>query len=417
MLASKQLLSQLSLKPNTPQLAAKAYICHKSKLPEKKVRQWPYEKYPWYYHTMLADPFTKNKFDENTKLIQIEGNIACGKKDFASRLAEELGMKVIDVPDIDSYYVNDHGYDYCALNPYLPERLRNCNKEMFHENPARHSVVHMQYFMFKLRVYQYVKALQHIFNTGQGVILVRSAFTHRVFVESMHELGWLPTGYIRGDGFQFYDWRLFYINMRNHVLGKLLKPHLTIYLETPVDTCMKNIKASRDPMIANSKALIPEYLESIEKAYNDVVLPRQEHNGHLMRVPYPSKLSHDQILDIIDEIEDLDFSYDYNDTRFQSWDDSELNFYSRNRMLCSSPRVEEIVASFDVGEFDIAGIGDSATQVDLKLRERLYQANVDDLTGCKNFDNDSKFKSLDKIIFPLKPNESKIYSMFRADFV
>lgn len=417
MLATKQLLSQLSLKPATPQLAAKAFICHKSKLPEKKVRQWPYEKYQWYYHTMLADPFTKRKLGENSKIIQVEGNIACGKYDFATRLAKELDMKFIDVPDIDCYYVNDHGYDYCALNPYLPERLRHCNKEMFHENPARHSVIHMQYFMFKLRVYQYIKALQHVLNTGQGVVLARSAFTHRVFIESMHELGWLPMGYLRGDGFRFYDWRLFYINLRNYVLGQLLTPHLTIYLETPVETCMKRIKASRDPLIASSNALIPEYLEGIEKAYNDIVLPRQEHNGHLLRVPYPKRISDVELMDVIDDIEELDFAYDHHDTKFGFWNDECYDFYIYRRMLYTSRKVDKIMSHFEVPDFDIAGLGDSTDQIDLKLRESLYQANVTQLGLDRSIDSDPRFTSYFRIMFPNQSNEKMIYNMFRADFV
>lgn len=418
MLASRHLSSQFILRPScVTGLISKASICHKSKLPEKNVRHWPYEKVPWNYFTMIGDPRTKKKFDENTKVIQIEGNIACGKKDFAQRLANELNMKIIPMPDLEGYYVNDHGYDYCALNPLLPERLRLCNWEMFHEDPTRHSVVHQQYYLFKLYLYQYVKALQHLFNTGQGVILIKSAYTHRSFIEAMHELGWLPMGYLRGDGFRFYDWKYYYLNMRNKILQGLQKPHLTIYLDTPVDKCMERIKNSKNPMIANSKAFVPEYLEAIERAYNDVVLPRQDYHSHVLRVEAPDRLTDDELGDVIDDIEKLDFTYDHHHTRFESWSDRDFNWYYKTRRCVTSNKIFRVFEAIEVPDYDIAGLGDSISQVDLILRQSLYEANVDDFGQSIKKSNDLRFTKLVNVILPTFNYGDKLNERLRTDFL
>jgi NADH dehydrogenase (ubiquinone) 1 alpha subcomplex subunit 10 len=49
--------------------------------------------------------------------------------------------------------------------------------------------------MIQLRYLQYVDALAHIMNTGQGAVLDRSYFSDRVFTHSMFD-----EGYISKDG-------------------------------------------------------------------------------------------------------------------------------------------------------------------------------------------------------------------------
>lgn len=360
-------------------------------LPPRTCYRWPYEIRPYNYLNFWMDPFTKKKFNENTKLVQIEGNIACGKEDFGRRLAEELDMKYMDEVDLESYYMNEHGYDYRALNPLLPERLRLCDWEMFHENPARHSVIHMQFFLFKLRLLQYIKAIQHMFNTGQGVILNRSVFTESVFVEAMHNMGWLPMGHLRGDGVRFYDWKIRHNYIRNLVLWPLLKPHLTIYMETSVDKCLENIKNSSNPLMTNSNALVPEFLENIRDVYESVVLPKQDHNGHLYRVNAEERVTDEQIMDIIDDISELDFEWDHHDTRFENWAHELVNFWHFSlRIDYSTWRQCHVAEYLDQPWFDIAGLGDSITQIDLRLRESLFEGHVGPLGRLIDYRADTR---------------------------
>lgn len=419
MLATQQVVRHFKSKPDCLiNLTIKASICHKSSLPPRECYRWPYEKRFYGYSNFWLDPFTKKKFNENSKLIQIEGNVACGKEDFGRRLADELDMKYMEEVDLESYYRNEHGYDYRALNPLLPERLRLCDWEMFHENPARHSVIHMQNFLFKLRLFQYIKAMQHLFNTGQGVIFNRTIFTERVFVDAMHKMGWLPMGYLRGDGIRFYDWKLRYNYIRNLVLYPLPKPHLTIYLETSVEKCLENIKNSNNPMISNSNALVPEFLENMEEVYEEIVLPKQDYNGHVIRVNAENRLTDGQIMDVIDDISQLDYEYDDHDTRFGKWNHEFYTFWHTNtRIIYTSFRQRALAKHFNAPWFDIAGLGDSISQVDIRLRQGLFEGHVGPLGHLLSYNSDTKVTSPLKAFLDMNNFEKRQKSWWYTDFV
>jgi deoxyadenosine/deoxycytidine kinase len=397
-------------------------LCHKSYLkPKANNYRWPYERRSYGLLNFWMDPRTRAKFDENSLIIQVEGNVSAGKQDFAKKLAEELDMAYFPQPDLDSYFINDHGFDYRALNPQLPERLRVCDWEMFHENPSRHSTIHMQHYLYKLRLFDYYKALRHLFNTGQGVVMTRTAFTERAIVEAMHNVGWLPRGYLREDGARFYDWKQRYIYVRNISLSKLLQPHLCIYLDTPVDVCLDRIRNDPDPMIANSKAHTREFLEEIETAFKDTVLPKQEHNMHLLVVDNTKQKTRDDICDIIDDLSPLSFTFDHHDTRFETWNEKARPFFyfeHRRRLTCRET-LEEANNTLGCCEwYDIAGLGDSITHADLVLRQKLYEAHVGEFGFNQEYDTDPKVHGFFRRIFGTYSNFGRrVEKAIRTDFV
>jgi deoxyadenosine/deoxycytidine kinase len=396
-------------------------LCHKSYLkPKSNNYHWPHERRSWGLLNFWMDPRTKAKFDENSLLIQVEGNVSAGKEDFAKMLAEELDMVYFPQPNLENYYINDHGFDYRALNPQLPERLRICDWEMFHENPSRHSVIHLQYYLFRLRLYQHYKALRHIFNTGQGVVMTRTAFTERAIVEAMHNVGWLPKGYLREDGARFYDWKHRHIFLRNMALSRIFQPHLCIYLDTPVDVCMERIRNDPDPMIANSKAHTREFLEEIETAFKDIVLPKQEHNMHLMAVDNTKQKTRDEVCDIIDDLSPLNFKFDHHDTRFESWNENYLRFFyfDSRRRLTSRSAAKEINAHLMSEWYDVAGLGDSITQADLTLREALYEGHAGPFGYQQEYDTDPKVHGFFRRMFGSYKNfGERTEKALRVDFV
>lgn len=71
---------------------------------------------------------------------------------------------------------------------------------------------------------QYVDAMAHVLSTGQGVVLDRSCFSDFVFVEAMEKSGFLSKGA-----------RSVYYDVRKNTITELIKPHLVIYLDVPVD--------------------------------------------------------------------------------------------------------------------------------------------------------------------------------------
>ncbi|KAJ8935970.1 hypothetical protein NQ318_014861, partial [Aromia moschata] len=70
---------------------------------------------------------------------------------------------------------------------------------------------------------QYVDALAHLLSTGQGVVLDRCVYSDFVFAESMYSQGYLSK-LARSKYYEF----------RDCTIGELLRPHLVIYLDTPV---------------------------------------------------------------------------------------------------------------------------------------------------------------------------------------
>lgn len=76
-----------------------------------------------------------------------------------------------------------------------------------------------------LRYEQYVDALAHVLSTGQGVVLDRSCFSDFVFVEAMQKSDYISRAA-----------RSVYYDIRKNTIPELLKPHLVIYLDVPVET-------------------------------------------------------------------------------------------------------------------------------------------------------------------------------------
>lgn len=372
---------------NCTNLFFKANLCHKSKLPEKKVKHFPYDKYPWNRWTFFLDPFTTRKMTENSLVIQIEGNVCAGKEEFGKTLADELGMKYISMPDLSDVYMNSMGFDFRAMNVQLPERLRICDWKMLHENPTRHSAIHLLHNMYVLRLRSYFRALAHLFNTGQGVVLNRSVFTECVIIETMHKLGWLPMGHSRPDGTKFYDWKNRYDTVRTMSLTDVLQPHLTIYLDVDPEECKKRSDDSPDPMIAKSKLHTLPFFEAIKEVYETNVLKRAEYYGHVVSYKKTGSISSEETREIIYDVSKLDFSFDWLETQFRTWNTTKKLFNARNRYLYSSMSQMRHLMYVAQPYYDIAGLGDSITQGDLLLRDALFENHVVGYFNQAEFDS------------------------------
>lgn len=74
------------------------------------------------------------------------------------------------------------------------------------------------------RYFSYIDALAHLFSTGEGVVMDRSAYSDLVFLESLYRNKLISRNVHRA-----------LHEVRDHTLQELLKPHLVIYLDVPVD--------------------------------------------------------------------------------------------------------------------------------------------------------------------------------------
>lgn len=137
------------------------------KFREKKPKPapFPYKERRYNYFWALFDK-TFSRFDENTKLIVIEGPIGSGKNELAKYLADEFEMKYIPDITMDFEYINDSGYDMRNLDPKLPESVQSFDENDFLRDPYHINCAAFQIAKYRLRWIKYWQTLEHILSTG-----------------------------------------------------------------------------------------------------------------------------------------------------------------------------------------------------------------------------------------------------------
>lgn len=214
---------------------SKANIYSKSSgMLEERVKPWNYTK--WGYNSFFAlfDGTTK-RFNDNSKLICIEGPPALGKTKLAEELADELDMKYIPGISMEDFYINKYGYDLRELDHLFKHpKLVSFDEKKFAQNPTGQDggVDRMVTTLFYIRFRKYIEALAHIFNTGQGVVMEKSVYSDYVFVDTAYEMGWLDR-----------TTRIYLNKIKKQMLFPLLRPHLILYLDAPVDVVQSKIRA------------------------------------------------------------------------------------------------------------------------------------------------------------------------------
>ncbi len=142
----------------------------------------------------------------SAQLIIIEGLIGIGKSTLARSLGKDLNYKVMEEPVED--------------NPYL---------EKFYADPKRYAL-DMQFWLMSRRFAMHQEAIEHVWRTGQGVVMDRSIYGDTVFAKKNYE-----DGNIDEMGYNNY------LNMRDVMCRFLMVPQLTLFLRAPLDTCQGRI--------------------------------------------------------------------------------------------------------------------------------------------------------------------------------
>ncbi|CAK1590950.1 unnamed protein product [Parnassius mnemosyne] len=199
---------------------------------------------------------TTHRFDENTKVIIVEGPVAASKTEFAKCLAADLGMKHYPEANMDIHYIRPNGCDLRMFDSQIPEDTRTFDHVDFNRNPNHRLAGNFQIMMYTARYQQYIDALAHLLNTGQGVVLERSPYSDFVFLEAMFHQKYISKGV-----------RSVYYELRNNTIEELMRPHLVIYLDVPVPKVMEAIKCRNLEHEVNGKALTPEFLTEVERQY------------------------------------------------------------------------------------------------------------------------------------------------------
>lgn len=189
----------------------------------KKPAPFPYWEKSYNTFYQLFDPMTY-RFDENTRVIVVDGLPAVGKSKLCEQLAKEFGLLYMPAPTHEEWYINQYGFDTRQLDPQLPPLAQSYDLVRFHNNPTDKRAAFFQLSYFLMRFDQYANGLLHLLSTGQGLILDRSVYSDFVFGTAM-----VNAGYISKDTLNVIA------NMTKKGLRYLLKPHLLIYLDVPLE--------------------------------------------------------------------------------------------------------------------------------------------------------------------------------------
>ncbi|XP_039747512.1 NADH dehydrogenase [ubiquinone] 1 alpha subcomplex subunit 10, mitochondrial [Pararge aegeria] len=199
---------------------------------------------------------TTHRFDENSKVVVVEGPVAAGKTQFAAALAEDLGMKHFPEANMDIHYKRPNGIDLRQFDKDIPEDTRTFDHVNFNRTPNHRLAGNFQIMMFMARYGQYIDALAHLLNTGQGVVLERSPYSDFVFLEAMFSQKYISKGV-----------RSVYYELRGQTIEDLMRPHLVIYLDLPVNKVQEAIKARKNDYESGGKALTEPFLTEMERQY------------------------------------------------------------------------------------------------------------------------------------------------------
>ncbi|XP_065200303.1 NADH dehydrogenase [ubiquinone] 1 alpha subcomplex subunit 10, mitochondrial [Planococcus citri] len=323
---SKQAKLQLACS-NFRKNATRTMITLPYKEDKKKPAPWPYQdKTLTPIHVMMD--LTLARFDENTKLIIVEGPINSGKREVAKKIAEAFGILYMPPPTMDIDYINAYGYDMRNLDPKLPESLRSFDEKKFNLDPTHPNAATFQLCMYKHRFVNHLNALRHILNTGEGVVTVGSPFSDFVWAEAMFQCGYISP-----------QIRNYYYEVVRQSIHNLYRPHLIVYLDVPVNKTIENIKTRGADYEVNSKALTPEFLQSLEKISKEKYLREADVPGSVLMADFSEE---EDVDNIIEDIENIDFDSErhsrdpkYADWRKDEWwQDWHRLQYTRNTGRC-----------------------------------------------------------------------------------
>uniref|UniRef100_A0A9N6WXM0 NADH dehydrogenase [ubiquinone] 1 alpha subcomplex subunit 10, mitochondrial n=1 Tax=Evadne anonyx TaxID=141404 RepID=A0A9N6WXM0_9CRUS len=279
---------------------------HRIETSTPKPAPFPYKETSYNFLRALVDYPTTSRLDENSKLIVVDGLPTAGKGALAKELADELDMAYLEAPTIAKTLFNEYGFDLRKLDSKLPLDCRSYDEIDFLKNPKSVKAARMQIKLFQLRFKQYIDALAHILNTGQGVVLNRSVFSDFVFMQGMVT-----------QGFVSRNVQSYYYQMKNNSLFQLWRPHLVIYLDVPVEVVRSRIEARNRANEKDSPASTTAYLESLDKAYKQEYLKSMSNHSEMLVYDWavPSNVE-----TVVEDVERINFEqYGQHDTKLEDW--------------------------------------------------------------------------------------------------
>jgi len=242
---------------------------------------------------------TTYRFDENSKLIIVDGAHAVGKSQFAKELAEELDMLYYPYPRMDDIFINSYGVDIRQWDEYMLPINKTYDEKDFARNPVGPCEGCADRFhidLYKEKYRNHIHALRHIFNTGQGVVMEGCAHNDYAYFDAAYNQGWIDR-----------ESRKVYKEMCRMTLHLLMKPNLYIYLDAPVDTAMKKIQDRGNEWDKNSPVWTnKQYLADIYNELKRNFLKEQQRHSRVLVYDWSDP---GDIEIVVEDIEALNFDF------------------------------------------------------------------------------------------------------------
>jgi len=281
--------------------------------------KFPYQE-PWDYENKKFQPRhyyvygerTMDRLNENSKVIIVEGAPGVGKNDLAKKLASSFDLKYFpSITEAKCFEIPSRGIDERELAFRLPDHLKPYDLEKFYSdsNPQCGRIGRLQWAWYRARFYNYCEALLHVLSTGQGVVISQSVFGDIAYATALKEMGYITRKFAR-----------WYEKLNASTIVELLMPHITIYLNAPVSVLRQRIKERNNPIEQNSAVFSDKYLEAIDRAYHNRVLPHLRQYGEFIEIDWAEKADPIEMDVIVEELASLPLERESeDDPRFETW--------------------------------------------------------------------------------------------------
>lgn len=302
---------------------------------EPRKKPWPYKTLGFNYWHSLMD-VTVNRFNDNSKLIVVEGPPALEKTKFAKELADELDMVYVSGANMEEFYINSYGYDLRELDHLWSfEKNMSFDEKKFAQDPTAYNggLDRMQYELMHMHYCKYVDALAHIFNTGQGIVIEKSPHSEFVFTEACYKMGWI-------DKLS----RMYMNKIRRQAVQTLLRPNLIIYLDAPVEVVQQKIRErskTTHPWEKNSP--VYENTEYLKLLYDDLMKKQYIKEASIgSRVLMYDWSEGGETEVVVEDIERLNMDYfDKYDKQQEDWRMLTEDNYSKARIIYTNRRYKD----------------------------------------------------------------------------
>ncbi|XP_017758984.1 PREDICTED: NADH dehydrogenase [ubiquinone] 1 alpha subcomplex subunit 10, mitochondrial isoform X2 [Eufriesea mexicana] len=253
---------------------------------------------------MMFDPMSL-RYDDNSKLIIVEGPPAVGKTKLCEEIAKEYGLLYMPPPTHDEIFINPYGFDVRSINSKLPPSFKHHDLNDFLKDPYHELTAVFQLGYFLMKFEQYLNALLHILASGQGVVLNRCIYTEAAFMHAMYNAGYISKPVVNN-----------FERMRLNTFKFLLKPHLVIYLDASPEVTLERIKQRGNINEINSKVFTINYLSDLENATKQTCLGWLSSQTEIVTYDW-NKAGNN--MDIVYDIEQIDLEEDTSKQKFYDW--------------------------------------------------------------------------------------------------